>query len=107
MNCRKEWNIDMMNKHFPKTFLRDEYRKMRETILFEEEKTYLPPLQAEAERILTLSKLEKEERAIQKRVAENHANEDQLVRDQRRANRHLGRAVSLEQFNQHCGRSAI
>jgi len=31
----------------------------------------------------------------------------QLVRDQRRANRHLGRAVSLEQFNQHCRRSAI
>ena len=30
----------------------------------------------------------------------------QLVRDQRRANRHLGRAVSLEQFNQHSGRSA-
>ena len=31
----------------------------------------------------------------------------QLVRDQRRANRHLGRAVSLEQFNQHCGRNAV
>jgi len=30
----------------------------------------------------------------------------QLVRDQRRANRHLGRAVSLEQFNQHCRKSA-
>ena len=27
----------------------------------------------------------------------------QLVRDQRRANRHLGRAVSIEQFNQHAG----
>lgn len=94
MNCRKEWNIDMMNKHFPKTFLRDEYRKMRETILFEEEKTYLPPLQAEAERILTLSKLEKEERAIQKRVAENHANEDQLVRDQRIKQRALDTELS-------------
>lgn len=31
----------------------------------------------------------------------------QLVRDQRRANRHLGRAVSLEQFNMHLGGSAI
>jgi CRP/FNR family transcriptional regulator, cyclic AMP receptor protein len=30
----------------------------------------------------------------------------QLVRDQRRANRHLGRAVSLAQFNNHPGRSA-
>jgi hypothetical protein len=94
MNCRKEWSIDMMNKHFPKTFLRDEYRKMRETILFEEEKTYLPPLQAEAERIMTLAKLEKEERAVQKRVAENHANEDQLVRDQRIKQRALETELS-------------
>lgn len=94
MNCRKEWSIEMMNKHFPKTFLRDEYRKMRETILFEEEKTYLPPLQAEAERILTLTKLEKEERAVQKRVAENHANEDQLVRDQRIKQRALDTELS-------------
>lgn len=94
MNCRKEWSIEMMNKHFPKTFLRDEYRKMRETILFEEEKTYLPPLQAEAERILTLAKLEKEERAVQKRVAENHANEDQLVRDQRIKQRALETELS-------------
>ena len=84
----------MMNKHFPKTFLRDEYRKMRETILFEEEKTYLPPLQAEAERILTLAKLEKEERAVQKRVAENHANEDQMVRDQRIKQRALDTELS-------------
>jgi hypothetical protein len=94
MNCRKEWSIEMMNKHFPKTFLRDEYRKMRETILFEEEKTYLPPLQVEAERIMTLAKLEKEERAIQKRVAENHANEDQLVRDQRVKQRALDTELS-------------
>lgn len=85
----------MMNKHFPKTFLRDEYRKMRETILFEEEKTYLPPLQAEAERILTLAKLEKEERAVQKRVAENHANEDQMVRDQRIKQRALDTELSV------------
>ena len=94
MNCRKEWSIDMMNKHFPKTFLRDEYRKMRETILFEEEKTYLPPLQAEAERIMTLAKLEKEERAVQKRVAENHANEDQMVREQRIKQRALDTELS-------------
>lgn len=94
MNCRKEWSIEMMNKHFPKTFLRDEYRKMRETILFEEEKTYLPPLQAEAERILTLAKLEKEERVVQKRVAENHAKEDQMVSDQRIKQRALETELS-------------
>jgi len=89
MSCRKEWNLDMMNKHFPKTFLREEYRKMRETILFEEEKTFLPPLQGEAERILSLRKCEKEQIEIQARIAKNQQNEDQLVRDQRIMHRGL------------------
>lgn len=94
MNCRKEWSVDMMNKHFPKAFLRDEYRKMRETVLFEEEKTYLPPLQAEAERILSLTKLEKQERVVQIRIAENQANENQMVRDQRILQRELETELS-------------
>jgi len=89
MSCRKEWNLDMMNKHFPKTFLREEYRKMRETILFEEEKTFLPPLQGEAERILSLRKCEKEQVEIQTRITKNQQNEDQMVRDQRIIHRAL------------------
>jgi hypothetical protein len=89
MNCRKEWSLEMMNKHFPKSFLREEYRKMRETILFEEEKTYLPPLQAEAERILSFKKCELEKSEIQDRITKNHLFEDQLVKDQRIKHRAL------------------
>ena len=89
MSCRKEWNLDMMNKHFPKSFLKDEYRKMRETILFEEEKTHLPLLQAEAERLLSLRKYEKEQEEIRTLIHKNYINEDQLVKDQRAKNRQL------------------
>jgi hypothetical protein len=89
MNCRKEWSIEMMNKHFPRTFLNDEYRKMREKVLFEEEKTHLPPLQEEAERILSLAKTEKDIRALQVKINENNSNEDQMVRDQRLIHRRL------------------
>jgi len=89
MSCRKEWNIDMMNKHFPKNFLRDEYRKMRENILFEEEKTYLPPLQEHAERQLSLVRYENESKKIIAAMNVNEANEDQLVREQRIIRRKL------------------
>ena len=94
MNCRKEWNIDMMNKHFPKNFLRDEYRKMREKILFEEEKTYLPGLQAEAERILAIQKLDILIKTIQESILENDMNEEQLVKEQRIKRRLLDTKLS-------------
>jgi len=83
MNCRKEWNIDSMNKIFPKTFLRDDYRRMRETILFEEEKTYLPDIQEEAERLLMIKKIDKERTIVQNQIHDNYKNENQLVYTQR------------------------
>ena len=57
--------------------------------LFEEEKTHLPPLQDEAERILSLAKTEKDIRAMQSKIHENNNNENQLVRDQRIIHRKL------------------
>jgi hypothetical protein len=83
MNCRKEWNIDSMNKIFPKTFLRDDYRRMREIILFEEEKTYLPDIQEEAERLLMIKKIDKERTIVQNQIHDNYRNENQLVYTQR------------------------
>lgn len=95
MSCRKEWGIEAMNKHFPKVFLREELRKMREKILFEEEKTYLPPLQAEAERLMSIVKVEKEISAVQQRIRQNDANEEQLVRTQREIRRALDQELSV------------
>ena len=89
MNCRKEWNIESMNKIFPKTFLRDDYRRMRETILFEEEKTYLPDLQEEAERLLMIKKIDKERTIVQNQIHDNYRNENQLVFTQRENEKEL------------------
>ena len=47
-----------MNEMFPAAFLKNEYRQQRETILFEEEKTYLPALMPEAERLGTIKRFE-------------------------------------------------
>jgi hypothetical protein len=89
MNCRKEWNLDMLNKQFTKSFLTDEYRKMRETVLFEEEKTYLPQLQTEAERLLGIERLTKQLQDIEHQKLLNDQKEDQLVSTQRLVNRQL------------------
>ena len=89
MSCRKEWTMDMLNDMIPKSFLKDEYRVMRETVLFEEEKTYLPALLDEAERAKKIQTLQAEMRVIEKDMKENDDFEEQLVRTQRERNRKL------------------
>lgn len=91
MNCRKEWTLDMLNARLSQSFLKDEYRKMRETVLFEEEKTHLPALQAEAERLRTIERLEIQMLDLEQKKHENHLKEDQLVSTQREVHRELTR----------------
>lgn len=83
MNCRKEWSHEFLHSHFPKTWLVNDYRDMREIILFEEEKTYLPELQAAAERQKQLLTMENDIKENEKRLKENEENIDQTVRNQR------------------------
>lgn len=89
MNCRKEWTLEFLNSVLPKSFLKDEYRSMRETVLFEEEKTYLPPLVAQAENVKQVQRIQRRLQAIGEKIHENDQNEDQLVRDQRALDRKL------------------
>jgi hypothetical protein len=83
MNCRKEWSHEFLYSHFSKSWLTHEYRDMREIILFEEEKTYLPELQSIAERQKQLLNIENEIKENEKRIKENEENIDQTVRNQR------------------------
>jgi len=89
MSCRKEWTMDMLTDVMPKSFLNEEYRSMRETVLFEEEKTYLPDFLEEAERMKKLDGFNEMIRSIEKSMKDNEDNEDQLVRTQREKNREL------------------
>ena len=102
MNCRKEWSPEFMNQVLPDSFMKKEYRAMRETILFEEEKTHLPPLQAEAERQLLLEQYEKQMTECVAEKWKNDANEDQLVSSQRAIERELN--TKLEKLRVLCSK---
>jgi len=66
-----------------------EFRKKREIDLFNSEKTYLPPLQKEAEKMIKLDKIKKDIDELKALLTKNDANEDQLVKDQRRIKKEL------------------
>ena len=69
--------------------MKNEYRAMREKVLFEEEKTYLPTIQAEAARRTKVDEMNQliDQQLVLKRT--NYLNEDQLVRDQRIKDREI------------------
>jgi len=69
--------------------LKEEYRSMRETVLFEEEKTFLPELLAEAGRMKQVVKLEEKYNECEKKLIENDLKEDQLVSTQRATAREI------------------
>lgn len=99
MNCRNVWDAGFMTKHFKKYFLLGEYRKKKEDALFERDKTHLPELQAEADRLLQLERLQRKINKYTQQKSDNHNNEDQTVRDQRTIDRILSNkiyAVSTE-----------
>ena len=89
MNCRKEWTWDILVTRLPINFLKEEYRNVRETYLFEEEKTYLPALQEQAEHILRIKHLNKQMMEIDTELVKNNENEQQMVFEQRKKEREL------------------
>jgi hypothetical protein len=77
--------MDKLSKHFIKT----EYRKMREKVLFEEEKTFLPQLQDEAEKRIKIDRIKGWVDYYKKEQVLNDEKEDQLVSKQREIHRDL------------------
>ena len=106
MSCKKEWTPEFQKASFSKAFWGDDFREAREKVLFEEEKTYLPPLQVEADRLLRIAKAKSVQDAIRIEISVNDKNEDQLVRDQRRIHRNLTEkyaAAIVQYHNAHHG----
>ena len=62
-NCKNGWNRMFLDTWFPKTFIANEYKKHRENVLMDREKSLLPDTQPYVNRII-------EGRAIDKRIAE-------------------------------------
>jgi hypothetical protein len=89
MSCREQWSWEFLSTTFPSVFLKEEYRAMREVILFEEEKMSLPELMGEAERLIKIKQLEAQLREFEIALQENDRKEDQLVSTQRQKEREL------------------
>jgi len=83
INCRKEWSNEFVKSSFPSSWLNQEYRKNREIVLFEREKTFLPNYQELAQHKKILDEVEKEFVLIKKEERVNEENEEQLVREQK------------------------
>ena len=49
MNCNKAWNFEVLSNIFTKKFLTGDYKKQRESILYDREKSLLPATQEYAE----------------------------------------------------------
>jgi hypothetical protein len=64
--CRKAWNVDFMIDMFTKKFMGSTYKKRREEILFERERSLLPETQPYAESRKQIYEIEKEELLIKK-----------------------------------------
>ena len=62
-NCKNGWNRMFLDTWFPKTFIANEYKKHRENVLMDREKSMLPDTQPYVNRII-------EGRAIENRITE-------------------------------------
>jgi hypothetical protein len=60
MSCRTGWNREHLEKTFTKTFLNGAYKKFRENLLFDRQKSMLPATQQKAENYKTELKLSEE-----------------------------------------------
>ena len=94
MSCKKEWTPEFQ-ANFPKSFWDNDFREAREKVLFEEEKTHLPPLQPEADRLVRIAKSKAVVDDLRQKIDVNDKNEEQFVSDQRRIHRALEEQLGL------------
>lgn len=70
MNCRKGWSREFMIDKLTSKFVLDDYKKHRENILFDKEKSLLPQTQLYAERELKVIKKQADIEVIKKQMKE-------------------------------------
>ena len=68
MSCNKEWNYEFICNSLQKTFINKEYKKYREKILLEREKSMLPDTQKYAEQVLHTEEKWKDIAHVQKQI---------------------------------------
>lgn len=71
MNCKRGWNYEFMCSNFTQKFMNEDWKKHRENMLLEREKSMLPAAQLIIEK-------QKEREAIMARIEEMHSQADVL-----------------------------
>ena len=94
MSCKKVLTPEQ-KANFPKSFWENDFREAVQKVLLQKEKTLLPPLQPEADRLKRISDTKKVIDELRQKIDVNDKNEDQLVRDQRRIYRALEEQLGL------------
>jgi len=97
MSCKVVWRNDFLYEHFSKSFIMGDYRSSKEMAFFEEEKTFLPPLQTIAINRLNIEKQMKKIERYQDLMKQNDEYEDQLVSEQRKNRKMLLDKISIAQ----------
>jgi hypothetical protein len=100
MHCRKEWPKNFLSRTFPSTFLKKDLRQKRETVLFEQEKTFLPELQPYGEIQRKFNEVRDEMKGVRTLMIENEMNEEQLVRVQKETRLRLRAEMSKYMENE-------
>ena len=68
MNCKREWDREVMIEKMTKSFINNEWKKRREEVLVERETSLLPESQVHVEREIEIEKLTDEYLAVQKEI---------------------------------------
>lgn len=59
MNCKQPWDLFFLGDHFPQTFLKEEYKKHRAEVLFEQQRSLFPETIPLIQRDKEMERLEK------------------------------------------------
>lgn len=69
MSCRKAWNREFMDEMFSKTFMNSEYKKHRENVLIDRERSLLPATMPYAEDVKRARTYRKEQKDVKNRLS--------------------------------------
>jgi len=72
-NCKKAWNYEFLTKTFTKKFIDGDFKKRREEVLFERERSLLPETQPYAENLKAFWMIEQEMAPIDEKMVKLNA----------------------------------
>ncbi len=81
MHCKHVWDIEFMRNTFTKTFINNTYKKHREEILLEREKSLLPSAQLEIEKDMAVNAKRAEIKELNRQIRDLQDIKNQLNRE--------------------------